>query len=165
MQIKDATEGQQVVFAHVPPHEPGQAPKDPITFKGEFLYNRVKKLLQFIGSASVPSFEAAGRMGIQLNDFAIHDPAKDILFLSDAKDMGHTGTSNAPTDLADLAPNKAGSKMKITASKTSLPRKKTPTSSSSNSSPSTPATTPRSSASDSRTSSLSLLLITHIFKA
>jgi hypothetical protein len=69
---------------YVFPHEPGQAPRDPVAFKGEFLYGKAKKLLKFIGSPSITSIEAANKLGLTLNDFAVHDPMKDMLFMADA---------------------------------------------------------------------------------
>jgi hypothetical protein len=78
------TEGTQVVLVHVFAHENGQAPRDPVAFKGEFLYGKAKKVLKFIGSPVITSIDAANKLGLTLNDFAVHDTSKDVLFLADA---------------------------------------------------------------------------------
>ena len=85
--VRLASESSVVSMVHMPPIDSNGNAKDPIQMRGQFLYSRGKKLLYFLGSPEITSIEAATRMGLTLADFAVHDQAKDILFMSDAKDM------------------------------------------------------------------------------
>eukprot|EP01122_Echinamoeba_exundans_P009073 TRINITY_DN3124_c0_g2_i1.p2 TRINITY_DN3124_c0_g2~~TRINITY_DN3124_c0_g2_i1.p2 ORF type:complete len:565 (+),score=123.98 TRINITY_DN3124_c0_g2_i1:869-2563(+) len=85
--VRLASESSVVSMVHMPPIDSNGNAKDPIQMRGQFLYSRGKKLLFFLGSPEITSIEAATRMGLTLADFAVHDQAKDILFMSDAKDM------------------------------------------------------------------------------
>lgn len=85
--VRLASEGSVVSMLHMPPIDGNGQAKDPIQMKGQFLFSRGKKLLYFLGSPEISSIDAATRMGLTLADFAVHDPQKDLLFMSDAKDM------------------------------------------------------------------------------
>jgi hypothetical protein len=85
--VRLASESSVVSMMHMPPMDASGHAKDPIQMRGQFLYSRGKKLLYFLGSPEITSIETATRLGLTLADFAVHDQAKDILFMSDAKDM------------------------------------------------------------------------------
>eukprot|EP01088_Endostelium_zonatum_P019697 TRINITY_DN6941_c0_g2_i2.p1 TRINITY_DN6941_c0_g2~~TRINITY_DN6941_c0_g2_i2.p1 ORF type:complete len:692 (-),score=104.61 TRINITY_DN6941_c0_g2_i2:60-2135(-) len=58
-----------------------------IQLKGQVVGIEKESLALYVCSPLVPTADIAHRLGLELSDFAIHDPTKDLLFVREFKDL------------------------------------------------------------------------------
>ncbi|MFQ5791799.1 MAG: diguanylate cyclase, partial [Acidobacteriota bacterium] len=88
----------------------------PLQLKGQMLYNEGQDVMLFLCSPWVTDLATLGPLGLSLNDFAVHDPIADFLFLLQAQ-------NTALSDRKKLARKLATQRAELRASNEELRRR------------------------------------------
>ena len=98
-----------------------------LKFKGQLIWQPMLKSMCFVGSPLLDSIEDLDYFGLNLSDFAAHDPTKDALFLNHAKDANLQGSrddgvaDSSSTVASSLSSSSSGVSLVSSSSCLSLP--------------------------------------------